>query len=161
MGEIISHPGGDAEEITVMDMEASLEHLSRGTVRHVDALLVVAEPYYRALETAGRTLPLARGLGIERIYAVANKLRSVEDERAVSDYCRNHDLEVIAAIPFDEAVMAADRLGRAVIAESPDSNLVAQVGNLARALRARLGANTNGSPAKDNQPLPGEASGRC
>ncbi len=157
MGEIINN----TEEITVMDMEASLEHLSRGTVRHVDALLVVAEPYYRALETAGRTLPLARGLGIERIYAIANKLRGAEDERAVLDYCRHHDLEVIAAIPFDEAVLAADRQGRAVIEQSPDSNLVAQVGNLAQALRARLGADANSSPAKDKEPLPGEATGRC
>src|SRR5262245_65613958 len=96
MGEIVS----EAEDVTVMDMEASIEHLSRGTVRHVDALLIVTEPYYRALETARRTVPLARGLGINRIFAVANKLRSAEDEQAVREFCGKHDLEIIDTTPF-------------------------------------------------------------
>jgi CO dehydrogenase maturation factor len=139
MGEIVA----SAEEVTVMDMEASLEHLSRGTVRHVDALLVVVEPYYRALETAGRTVPLARGLGIERIYAIANKLRTAEDKRVVMDYCRNRDLEVIAAIPFDESVVAADRQGRAVIDCAPNAPLVIEVAAMADKLRTRLGANSS------------------
>lgn len=157
IGEIVNN----AEEVTLMDMEASIEHLNRGTIRHVDALLVVAEPYYRALETAGRTVPLARALGIERIYAVANKLRSAEDEKAVRDYCRNHDLEVIATIPFDEDVAAADRQGRAVIDYAPHANLVVQVGRVADELCRRLGAETNGLAASDQEPLPGEATGRC
>ncbi len=153
MGEIV----GSAESVTVMDMEASLEHLSRGTVRHVDALLVVAEPYYRALETAGRTVPLARGLGIERIYAIANKLRSAEDEKAVMDYCRNHNLEVIAAIPFDEDVATADRMGCAVIDYDASARLVTEVGRLADTLRSMV----SGNGLVDKEPLPGEATGRC
>src|SRR6266542_103235 len=45
--------------ITVIDMEAGLEHLSRGTDRHVDTLLVVVEPYVKALETARRCFVLS------------------------------------------------------------------------------------------------------
>ena len=40
--------------VTVVDMEAGLEHLSRGTGRHVDTLVVTLEPYYKSLETARR-----------------------------------------------------------------------------------------------------------
>ena len=134
LGEIVS----ESEDVTVMDMEASIEHLSRGTVRHVDALLVVTEPYYRSLETARRTVPLARGLGINRIFAVANKLRSAEDEQAVKDFCANHDLEIIAAIPFDQSVTEADLLGRSLIDFNPDSSVVAEVTKLAARLRQRV-----------------------
>jgi len=134
MGEIVS----EAEDVTVMDMEASIEHLSRGTVRHVDALLVVTEPYYRALETARRTVPLARGLGVNNIYAVANKLRSAEDEQAVRDFCRNHGLEIIAAIPFDQNVTKADLRGQSLIDFKPDAPLVAEVTRLAATLRERV-----------------------
>ena len=161
MRGIIGAIVNSSEEVTLMDMEASIEHLNRGTIRHVDALLIVAEPYYRALETAGRTVPLARGLGIERIYAIANKLRSAEDEQAVRAYCRKHELEVIAAIPFDEDVAVADRQGRAVIDYAPQANIVTQVGHIADALRHRLGGQANGLLAQDKQPLAGEASGRC
>ena len=142
LGEIVS----ESDDITVMDMEASIEHLSRGTVRHVDALLVVTEPYYRSLETARRTVPLARGLGINNIFAVANKLRSAEDEQAVKDFCAKHDLEIIATIPFDQSVTQADLLGRSLIDFNPDSSVVAEVTKLAASLRQRVPNNASSAP---------------
>ncbi len=143
MGEIVS----EADNITVMDMEASLEHLSRGTVRHVDVLLVVTEPYYRSLETARRTLPLARGLGINHIYAVVNKYRSAEDEKAVTEFCRNNNLEIIAKIPFDENVTQADLEGESLYDFNSSSPVVAEVKKLAQTLRERVPLN-NSSASK-------------
>lgn len=124
--------------MTVMDMEASLEHLSRGTLRHVDVLLIVTEPYYRSLETARRTLPLARGLGINHIYAVVNKYRSAEDEKAVTDFCRNNDLEIIAQIPFDSSVTQADLEGKSLYDFNPNSPVVKEVEKLAETLRTGI-----------------------
>ena len=129
--------------MTVMDMEASLEHLSRGTLRHVDVLLIVTEPYYRSLETARRTLPLARGLGINHIYAVVNKYRSAEDETAVTDFCRNNDLEIIAQIPFDPNVTQADLEGKSLYDFSPGSPVVKEVEKLALALRTCVPLNNS------------------
>ena len=124
-----------------MDMEASIEHLSRGTVRHVDALLVAVEPYYRALETAGRIVPLARGLGIPRIYGIANKIRTSQDEEAVKAYCQNHELELIASIPFDENVTEADRTGRAVLDYDAASPIVEEVSRVADFLQREISTN--------------------
>lgn len=143
MGEIVS----EDHNITVMDMEASLEHLSRGTVRHVDVLLIVTEPYYRSLETARRTLPLARNLGINHIYAVVNKYRSAEDERAVTDFCDKNDLEIIAKIPFDENVTKADLQGESLYDFNPASPVVKEVEKLADELRERVPLN-NSSASK-------------
>ncbi len=139
MGEIVS----EADDMTVMDMEASLEHLSRGTVRHVDVLLIVTEPYYRSLETARRTLPLARGLGIEHIYAVVNKYRSAEDEKAVTDFCRNNSLDIIAKIPFDPDVTQADLEGKSLYDFNSDSPVVKEVEKLAEALRMQVPLNSS------------------
>lgn len=143
MGEIVS----EADSMTVMDMEASLEHLSRGTVRHVDVLLIVTEPYYRSLETARRTLPLARGLGINHIYAVVNKYRSAEDEKAVTDFCRDHELEIIAKIPFDPNVTRADLEGTSLYDFNSEAPVVKEVEKLARYLRERVPLN-NSSASK-------------
>ena len=49
--------------------------MSPGTMRHVDVLLTVGEPYDRSLDPAERAAPLARDLGISGVYAVANKVR--------------------------------------------------------------------------------------
>ena len=134
MGEIVS----ETNDMTVMDMEASLEHLSRGTVRNVDVLLIVTEPYYRSLETARRTLPLARGLGINHIYAVVNKYRSAEDEKAVTDFCSKNDLEILAKIPFDSDVTQADLEGKSLYDFNSGSPVVKEVEKLATALRERI-----------------------
>ncbi len=143
MGEIVS----EDDNITIMDMEASLEHLSRGTVRHVDVLLIVTEPYYRSLETARRTLPLARNLGINHIYAVVNKYRNAEDEKAVTDFCAKNDLEIIAKIPFDENVTKADLQGKSLYDFNQDSPVVKEVEKLADDLRERVPLN-NSSASK-------------
>ena len=143
MGEIVS----ESDDMTVMDMEASLEHLSRGTVRHVDVLLIVTEPYYRSLETARRTLPLARKLGINHIFAVVNKYRSKEDKQVVTDFCRNNELEIISQIPFDENVTGADLVGKSLIDFNPTSPVVKEVEKLAATLRKRVAVN-NSSASK-------------
>lgn len=62
-------------------MEAGIEHLSRATTRHSDVMLVVAEPYFRSLETAARVHQMAQELGIPNVYVVANKIRNERGAR--------------------------------------------------------------------------------
>lgn len=120
-----------AGEAVVLDMEASLEHMRRGTPRHVDALLLVTEPYFRALETAGRLAALASEFGIPRVVAVANKVRNDEELHAIQEYCRRRGLELAEMIPFDAEVTRADNAGRALIDEAPASEAVRRIGALA------------------------------
>ena len=137
MGEL---PAQRPEDVTILDMEASIEHLTRGTVRNVDALLVVTEPYYRALETAGRMVPLAHELGLTHVWVVANKVRNERDEAAIAEYCDRHGFEVLGVVPFDESVSEADRAGRALIDVAPDAPAVAAVATLADRIADRLRA---------------------
>ena len=122
--------------ITIVDMEAGLEHLSRGTGRHVDTLLVVLEPYYKALETGRTAAALGRELGVARVVAVANKLRDADDAAAVREYARNHDLEIAGEIPEDDEIRKGDLAGRAPI-ELRNSPAVAAIERLADALVTR------------------------
>lgn len=123
----------EEDVITVVDMEAGLEHLSRGTERGVDALLVVLEPYFKALETGRRAAELGRELGVPRVLAVANKLRDDDDRAAVLAFADQHGLEVVAEVPYDEAVRKADLAGRAPL-DTPDSPAMRAVAGLAGAV---------------------------
>jgi len=67
------------DEMLILDMEAGVEHLGRATAQAVDAFLVVVEPGRRSLTTAGRVRQLAGDIGIERVYAVGNKVRDESD----------------------------------------------------------------------------------
>ena len=109
-------------------------------MRNVDALLVVTEPYYRSLETAGRVVPLAQELGLPEVWVVANKVRNESEKEAILQYGAGHGFEIIAAIPYDPQVAEADQLGRSVIDHAPGGSAVAAIGALADIMAERLGA---------------------
>lgn len=126
LGQLIEQ----ADQFTIVDMEASVEHMSRGTVRHTDMMLIVTEPYYRSLETTGRTAELARGLGIKQVYVVANKVRSPQDEEAIRRYCAERNLEIITVLPFDDDVRQADNAGTPILDRQPQPAYVGLVDKL-------------------------------
>lgn len=136
MGDL---PSEDSDQITVLDMEASIEHLTRGTVRNVDVLLVVTEPYYRSLETTGRVVPLARELGLTNVWVVANKVRSERDRAAIAEYCARHDFDIVGVVPFDPQVTEADNEGRALIDYAPTTPAVKAVASIVESVLTRTG----------------------
>jgi CO dehydrogenase maturation factor len=131
MGEL---PRGRSDDVTIVDMEASLEHLSRGTVQNVDVLLVITEPYFRSLETTGRIVPLARELGLQQVFVIGNKTRTPADEDALRAFCARRDYQMIGIIPFDAAVTDADARGQALIDVAPGTSAVKAIEELASRL---------------------------
>jgi CO dehydrogenase maturation factor len=122
--------------MTIVDLEAGLEHLSRGTARHVETLFLVGEPYFKSLETASRSFALAKDLGIGNVRMIANKVRSARDEATVRDFANRHGLPIAAVVPYDEAVVAADERGTALIEYQPAAPSVAAIRRLADDLLA-------------------------
>jgi CO dehydrogenase maturation factor len=100
---------GGKDRLVVVDMEASPEHLSRGTVRHVDTVCLVAEPYYRSLEAVRRMAALVAELPVGRVVVVANKVRSPGDGVAIAEFCHRHAFELAGSVPWNDEVVAADR----------------------------------------------------
>ena len=140
MRSILNAEPSSAETITVTDMEAGIEHLSRGTTRHSDVMLVVAEPYYKSLETAGQVNKMAADLGIPNTYVVANKVRSDSDAKAIAAYCEKQGMEIIATIPYDDEVAAASLVPESPLDRYPDSPGVQAVADLAQRLSSQNGA---------------------
>src|SRR3954469_15587564 len=92
------------EDVCILDTEASPEHLSRGTARYADVMLVVVEPYYKSLETGRRMATLAKDLGLGRVARVANKIGDDRDVAAVQEFAAAHDLEIAGVIPYDDGM---------------------------------------------------------
>lgn len=109
--EIIHTALEESEQVTLLDLEASLEQMKRGTSKYVDVLLCVVEPYYRSMEAVARFQRLGKELEIKNIVAVANKVKNIEDEEAIRQFCGQTDLPVIAIIPFDTVISEADKGG--------------------------------------------------
>jgi len=117
----------------IMDMEAGLEHLGRGTAQGVDALVVIVRPDSKSIETARRIVPLWRDLGDRKLFFVGNEARDAGDvdfiKAALSDY------PLLGVLPESETIRSAARDG---VTPFDDEFIMNEV----RRIRVRLEAET-------------------
>lgn len=134
---LIRHLTLIGKDTVIMDMEAGLEHLGRATVRGFDTLLCVVEPGVQSIETAGRIKHLAEGINIKEVSAVANKIMTEDDEKAVRESLKPIGLRLAGIIPFDMNIIRADAARVAPIDHSPSSPAIAAIKKLEETLKER------------------------
>ncbi|MEM2873320.1 MAG: carbon monoxide dehydrogenase accessory protein CooC [Nitrososphaerales archaeon] len=109
------------KDAVIMDMEAGLEHLGRGTVKGVDAILSVVEPRMQSIETANRISKLAQDIGVNSIFTIGNKVKNEEEKNFLYDIMNKINLPIIGTIPYDEAIAKSDMLRVSPIDFAPNS----------------------------------------
>ena len=80
------------EDVVILDMEAGLEHLGRGTTE------------YKNVKR------LAKDLGVSQVKVVANKVRNEDDENFIRERIPQEDL--LGMIHYNTEVIDADRQGK-------------------------------------------------
>jgi CO dehydrogenase maturation factor len=118
------------DDAVILDMEAGVEHLGRGTAASVDAMIVVVEPGQRSVQTAHHVQQLARDIGITRCYVVGSKVRSERDREFIRE--RVSPLPVLGFMSYSPLVADADLEGRSPYGSDP--TLEAEV----QAIRSQL-----------------------
>jgi len=107
---LIAHLILRQEDVVIMDMEAGLEHLGRGTTDGMDQFIVVIEPGARSVQTYRQIVRLASDLGITQVRVVANKVRTEADGAFIRENIPAEAL--LGIVHYSEAVADADRAGR-------------------------------------------------
>lgn len=95
------------KDVVVMDMEAGIEHLGRGTAQGVDAFIVVVEPGERSLQTYRKVKSLGKDIGIKQVFVVGNKIRNKEDEEFIMSNIE--DGEALGFIYYNQDVINSVR----------------------------------------------------
>jgi len=107
------------DEDLVMDMEAGIEHLGRGTASAMDKLIVVVEPGRRSVDTARNIKTLAGQIGVKNIALVGNKIRSDSDREFLEKYVT--EFEWLGFLPYDERIIEADLKGESPFDQQTDA----------------------------------------
>ena len=109
--ELLRHMIVERDEVVVVDMEAGVEHLGRGTANQVDIMLIVADSSRKSLEIAKKISGLAHEAGIKNVFVVGNKVRDPEEKKLITDFTEKNELSLLALIPYDDTVIKADQVG--------------------------------------------------
>jgi len=105
--ELVGHLLLEEKDVVIMDMEAGIEHLGRGTARDVDAFIIVVEPGRRSLETAERVVKLASELGVGHYFIIINKARGEDDRAYVESFFG--DKNIIGMILYSEDILESGK----------------------------------------------------
>jgi CO dehydrogenase maturation factor len=108
---LLRHLIVERNEAVVLDFEAGVEHIGRGTARQVDSLLIVADSNLKSLEIAKHIHDMAAKAGMKQLYLIGNRIMNGTQKEAVTSFAKKNGLSILTFIPFDEKVIEADMLG--------------------------------------------------
>jgi CO dehydrogenase maturation factor len=131
---LLQHLFVTRDEAVVMDMEAGVEHMGRGTAKHVDTMLIVADPGMKSLETAKRIFGLASEAGLKRVFLVGNKVASTRGEQSIKGFATRNRIPLLELIPYDDMLLKADMRGETPLKYGDDSKSLATIHRLGERL---------------------------
>ena len=108
---LLRHLVVERDEVVILDMEAGIEHLGRGTAEHVDTMIVVTDANRKSLEIARSICQLAAESDIHSIGLVGNRIHGSLQENAIRLFAQKHQLPVFTMIPYDQQVADAGITG--------------------------------------------------
>ena len=109
----------------VMDNEAGLEHVARGTLPKVDTMLLISDCSRRGIQAAARVAELVREMALQpaRMGLIVNRAPGGQIDAGIQEEIDKHGLELLGVLPQDESVYRCDCEG-SPSAKLPDSNPV-------------------------------------
>jgi CO dehydrogenase maturation factor len=129
---LLRHLIVDRDEAVVLDMEAGVEHLGRGTAEGVDLMLVVSDANRQSLTIAGTIAWMAQDAGIPRTALIGNRIADAGQEQVIREFAKAQDLAVAGVIPFDPAVVRAGIAGDSIANLAGSAALLALSGIISR-----------------------------
>lgn len=94
------------DDVVVLDMEAGIEHLGRGTASGIDYMLIICEPSEKSIETANRIQNLSQNLGIRKTAVIGNKISSEREKNFLLENLKKFN--VIGFIPYYDGIRESD-----------------------------------------------------
>jgi CO dehydrogenase maturation factor len=95
-----------AKEVVLVDMEAGIEHLGRGTVAGADCLLIVTVPSRSSIRTALKIHQMAEEVRIPQVHFVGNLVQSDEDRAFLA---KELGKEPVACFPDATVIRQTER----------------------------------------------------
>jgi len=100
------------DELTIVDMEAGVEHFGRGVETSIDSVLVVVEPPLESVNVGQKIHDLASGIGISNVWAVLNKVPSEDIATRLKKELHERQIDVVGCIYFDADIFSSSIDGR-------------------------------------------------
>ncbi|MCS7096435.1 MAG: P-loop NTPase [Candidatus Bathyarchaeota archaeon] len=131
---LLHHLVVERDEAVIVDMEAGVEHVGRGTAQHVDHMIVVVNANLKSLEIGRHIHDLAVKAGMRRVSVVANKIENETQQAVVESYALEHGLKILNVIPYDAKIAEAELRGETPLKYASESTAMKAIETLCERL---------------------------
>ncbi len=131
---LLRHLLVERNEVVIMDMEAGVEHMGRGTAKHVDIMLIVTDSSLKSLEIGKKIYNLAKQAGIKKALLVGNRVKKPEERKVIERFAADNGISLVEVIPYDEQILEADILGKMAFIASGVSTGITDIEKLGEKL---------------------------
>ena len=109
----------------VMDNEAGLENVARGTLSHVDTMLLISDCSRRGIQEVARVAEMIGEMALNpgQLGRIVNRAPGGELDEGVKAEIEKYGLKLLGVLPQDEGVYRCDCQGEPS-AKLPDGNPV-------------------------------------
>ena len=118
------------DEIIIVDFEAGIEHLGRGTAKGIDLMLVITEPSQKSLDLCKKIIELSQKLGVINIFLIANKITDESQKDVINQKIEDWEVPLYHSIPFDPEIGKADLEGKSPIDYNSNSKAILSIKSL-------------------------------
>jgi len=108
---LLRHLVVERDEAVVLDLEAGVEHIGRGTSRQVDALLIIADSNLKSLEIAKHIHDMAFAAGMKGLYLIGNRVMNDVQKEAIQVFAKENGMNLLAFVPWDQKIIDSDMAG--------------------------------------------------
>jgi CO dehydrogenase maturation factor len=115
------------DEVIIVDFEAGIEHLGRGTAKGIDVMLVVTEPSQKSLDLSKKIIELSKKLGVINIYLIANKITDDSQINVINQKIEDWEIPLYHSIPFDPEIGKADLVGKSPMDYNSNSKAIQSI----------------------------------
>ncbi len=97
----------------VMDNEAGMEHIARGTLPHVDIMLLISDCSRRGIQAVARIADMVQDMNLNpgKIGLIVNRAPNGQLDDGVKEEIEKHGLSLFGVLPHDDAVYRCDCAG--------------------------------------------------
>lgn len=120
--------------VTLIDMEAGIEHFGRGIETNIDLILVVVDPVFESLIIAEMVTRMANVMGEKKVMAILNKIQSKDTESLMKKDLKKRGVEYLGSFMYDPEIQKAGLEGKVIGKSKAERKAAAIINKLEKIL---------------------------
>jgi len=128
----------EGDFVTLIDVEAGIEHFGRGIEQNVDVILITVNPTFESFAIADRVSKLCRLMRIDQVWAILNDVPSEEIGSMMMQELQKREVNILGKVQHDDEIARAGLVGSAIIRCKASQDLTEIIEKLEESIPVKL-----------------------